>query len=233
MRKINLHLDKWRDALLIVATGLMSLVCMYFLAALLFGVMEIHADRDDTIPGNIPIYLMSNGIHTDIVMPMRNQIYDWNQIVNPLDTRSGQPAQYVGIGWGDKGFYLESPTWDNLSASTAFKAVSGIGDSALHVTFFARPPMEHTDSIKIQLTPAEYERLVASILPSFRVDAQSHAMLIPNAHYHDSDAFYEARGTYHLFNTCNTWATKRLKMSGLKAVVWTPFSGSLMNAYRH
>ncbi|MFY7877717.1 MAG: DUF2459 domain-containing protein, partial [Pirellula sp.] len=25
-------------------------------------------------------------------------------------------------------------------------------------------------------------------------------------HYHDSDAFYEAKGSYHLFRTCNVWA---------------------------
>ena len=75
MRKNQiLHLDKWCDALFNRGNWFNVTGVYVFLAALLFGVMEIHADRDDTIPGNIPIYLMSNGIHTDIVMPMRNQI---------------------------------------------------------------------------------------------------------------------------------------------------------------
>lgn len=231
MRKF--HLKKWCDIGLILAIGLMSLVFTYLLAALILGIMEVNAQRDTRTSGSVTIYLISNGMHTDIVMPMHHKIYDWQKIVSPLDTRSGQPAQYIGIGWGDKGFYLENPTWEDVRVSTAVNAAAGMGGAVMHVTFFAHAPMEYADSIKIELTASEYERLVASILPSFRLDTRSHAIPIKYAHYHDSDAFYEAYGTYNLFNTCNTWVNKRLKMSGLKAVVWTPFSGSLMNVYRN
>lgn len=231
IRKINK--DKLNNFALKIGIGVMSLVFTYLLAALLFGVMEVHADRNDK-QGKINIYLVSNGVHTDIVMPMKTNVYDWNTVLSPLHTRSGRAAQYVGLGWGDRGFYLESPTWADLRPGTALKAISGMGGSAMHVTFYERAPQEHVDSIRIQLTAAEYERLINDILPSFKFNPQTQQPIqIPNAFYHDSDVFYEATGTYHLFNTCNTWTNSKLKKSGLKAVVWTPFASSLMNAYRH
>lgn len=213
------------------AVAVMSVVFVYLFAALLLGQMVIHADRSREM-GDISIYLVSNGVHTDIVMPMRNEVHDWGQVVNPLHTRGGQMAEYVGIGWGDRGFYLESPTWADLQASTALKAISGLGGSAMHVTFYPQAPQEHADSIEVHLTPAEYERLVTGILPSFQLDANGQPIQIPYAFYHDSDVFYEANGRYTLFNTCNTWTNNRLKKSGLKAVVWTPFASTLMSAYR-
>lgn len=232
IQKINTQ--KLQNTTLKIAIGLMSLVFVYLLMALLFGLMEIHADRDKNMKDDVSIYLISNGVHTDIVMPMKSEVYDWHRVVNPLFTRSGQAAEYVGIGWGDRGFYLESPTWADLKPSTAFKAITGLGGSAMHVTFYANAPYEHADSIRIQLTAAEYERLIEDILPSFKFDPETHQpILIKNAHYHESDIFYEANGRYTLFHTCNTWTNNRLKKSGLKAVVWTPFASSLMNAYRH
>lgn len=230
----NINPKKWQDYALKTAIGLMSCVFLYLLTALIFGVIELHADRDKNMRGDVNIYLMTNGVHTDIVMPMQNEVYDWHRVVNPLLSRGGQPAAYVGIGWGSRDFYLNTPTWSDLTPVTALKAATGIGDAAMHITFYPRAPQEHHDSIKISLTAAEYERLIEGILPSFKFDPETHQPIqIPHAFYHDSDVFYEANGHYHLFNTCNTWANSRLKKSGLKAVLWTPFSGSLMNAYRH
>ncbi len=232
IQKINTQ--KWQEYGLKTAIGVMSLIFTYLLAALLLGMMEIHADRDKSMSGDVSIYLMSNGVHTDIVMPMKSDIYDWHKVVNPLHTRAGQAAEYVGIGWGDRGFYLESPTWADLRPNTALKAITGLGGSAMHVTFYPNAPQEHVNSIRVQLTAAEYERLIEDILPSFKFDPDTHQPIqIPNAFYHESDVFYEANGRYTAFNTCNTWTNNRLKKSGLKAVVWTPFAGSLMNAYRH
>lgn len=232
IQKINTQ--KLRDSALKLAIGVMSFVFIYLFAALVLGVIELHADRDKNMRGDVDIYLMTNGVHTDIVMPMQNDVYDWHQVVNPLLTRAGQPAAYVGIGWGSKDFYLNTPTWGDLSPSTAIKSATGLSDSAMHITFYPRAPQEHEDSIRVSLTAAEYERLIEGILPSFKFDPDTHqAVHIPNAFYHDSDVFYEANGRYHLFHTCNTWVNNRLKKSGLKAVMWTPFSGSLMNAYRH
>ncbi|MFM7854609.1 MAG: DUF2459 domain-containing protein [Flammeovirgaceae bacterium] len=49
--------------------------------------------------------------------------------------------------------------------------------------------------------------------------------------YWDNDSFYEAKGTYNLFFTCNTWVNEGLKKAGLKACLWTPFDSGLLRKY--
>src|SRR5690606_5112581 len=63
------------------------------------------------------IYVMDNGIHTSIVLPARNKTMDWNAL---LDTSGTWPhAPYIGFGWGEKDFYINTPTWNDLQMNIA------------------------------------------------------------------------------------------------------------------
>lgn len=48
-----------------------------------------------------------------------------------------------------------------------------------------------------------------------------------NAVYGKTDAFYEAKGKYSLFKTCNTWTNNALKASEQRACVWTIFQSGI------
>ncbi|HBO38902.1 MAG TPA: hypothetical protein DD638_09600, partial [Pasteurellaceae bacterium] len=60
---------------------------------------------------DITIYLLSNGVHTDLVMPSKTEQKDWTSVFAAENTLGGLPEQWIAVGWGDKGFYLETPTW--------------------------------------------------------------------------------------------------------------------------
>lgn len=205
----------------------MALIALYLASAWTLGHIKVNNAHTDQ--GNIDIFLLSNGVHTDIAMPLHNDDFDWRTIVSPTDTRKVTPADYVALGWGDRGFYLETPTWADLTAYTALKAVSGLNRTAIHATFYPEL-QENQNSVRIRITSEEYRKLIQSILPSFQRQ-NGRARPIPNTGYKDNDIFYEANGHYSLFTTCNTWTNLHLKNSGLKSVVWTPFAGSLMDAY--
>jgi hypothetical protein len=49
--------------------------------------------------------------------------------------------------------------------------------------------------------------------------------------YGTDDAFYEAKGAYDLFNTCNTWANGALKACDQKACWWTPTDKGIFHQY--
>lgn len=54
---------------------------------------------------DITAYILSNGVHTDLVLPARNDVFNWNNFVNPVHTLSkDSTAAFVAFGWGDKGF---------------------------------------------------------------------------------------------------------------------------------
>jgi hypothetical protein len=47
-----------------------------------------------------------------------------------------------------------------------------------------------------------------------------------------NDSFYEAKGAYTLFYTCNTWANNGLKAINQKAALWTATDRGIFQHYR-
>lgn len=210
---------------------LILLVLTYLGSALALSRISVKAE-----PAGIPavdIYLLSNGVHTDVVMPVKTEYKDWSQTILYKNTRSGDSSlQYIAFGWGDKGFYLETPTWADLKARTAFRAAFGLSTSAIHATFYGRLT-EGKDCIKLSISAAQYQRLISYIEQALPKDNSGMPIVIPTeARYGANDAFYESKGSYTLFHTCNTWTNNALKASGQKACLWTPFDRGIFYQYR-
>lgn len=213
--------------------GLVGAVVVYLAASAALSAMPVAATSNSPVTGQtVEAYILSNGVHTDLVVPVRSAQADWTQVVSYADTPAADTTmQFVGFGWGDKGFYLDTPTWAELKPSTAVKAMFWLGTTAMHTTFHHRP-VEGPDCVRLQLSPAEYAQLVSFIKGSFDFDAQGRPRHIKGHSYGQHDAFYEARRTYNLFYTCNTWANNGLKAAGQKAALWTPFDFGIFWQYR-
>jgi len=211
-----------------ILAALLALPLTYLLAAWLLG--SVVLTPENTVEDDITVYLITNGVHTDLALPLANDVFDWTTIINPGDTRAASSDWgYAAFGWGDRGFYVETPHWRDLKISTALSAVSGLGDSIIHVTYY--PALwESTHSIAIPMPRAQYRRLAASIRDQFALHEGRAVVAAPA--YGDNDTFYAAHGHYSLFHTCNSWTNRRLSDAGLKHVLWTPFAYSLMQAYR-
>ena len=87
-------------------------------------------------------------------------------------------------------------------------------DAILQSRLGALPP--GFDYPRLTLTPGQYAALLAFIAETRRGAAVS------GAGFSDTDAFFEARGRFHLFRTCNTWITDALRAAGHPAGAWTP-----------
>lgn len=189
--------------------------------------------NDDAVAKNdVTIYILSNGVHTDIVVPIKTDLIDWSQLVKFENTEGkDSTAQFVAFGWGDKGFYLETPTWAELKFSVAFKAAFSLSTSAVHATFYKE--MKADENCKsIHISRSEYQQLIDFISSSFQKTETGGLMYIPTtANYGQHDAFYEAVGSYSLFHTCNTWTNNALKACGQKASLWTPFDTGIFYHY--
>ena len=211
--------------------ALLVLPLLYLLAALMLGHIVREPPRAAAIR-DITVYLLDNGVHTDLALPLSNAVFDWTTVIDPADARQLYfPLDYVAFGWGDRAFYLETPQWHDMKVATAFKAVAGLGDTVIHVTFLPQPRAT-PNSVAIDVSADEYRALAASIVASLQTDSTGRAQVIAGRAYGDNDAFYAAHGSYSLFNTCNSWTNHRLKAAGLKHVFWTPFAHTLVAAYR-
>jgi uncharacterized protein (TIGR02117 family) len=211
-------------------TSIIVFVILYLIAA--FGFSKIKVNDEASNKGVIEIYIKTNGVHTDIVVPVKNEVKDWSTEVKFSNTKiPDSTANYLAMGWGDKGFYLETPNWSDLKTSIAFKAAFGLSSTAIHATFYHQISQDESCK-KIKISKREYEQLVRYISTSFQTDSLGHFILIKtNANYSNSDAFYEANGHYSLFKTCNTWANNALKSCDQKACFWTPFDKGIFDLY--
>ncbi len=206
-------------------------VAVYALLGYLLPFIKIPAEKTADAKTE-EIYILTNGVHTDIVVPVKSELMDWSTEIPFADTRSKRTDfRYLSIGWGDKGFYLDTPTWAELKFSTAFKAAFWLSESAMHCTFYDKMT-EGKDCKRIMITKEQYKKLIAYIKAKFDRDSEGKVILIPtDAVYGDDDAFYDAKGRYSFLNTCNTWTNEGLKVAGQKAALWTPTDFGIFQHY--
>ncbi|MDE3248202.1 MAG: TIGR02117 family protein [Bacteroidota bacterium] len=214
------------------ALGFVIFVALYLLVA--YCLSRLTVDREKGQAEELAIYIKTNGVHTDIVVPVKNDLIDWSRelcFCNTHLTDTGS-MHYLAMGWGDKGFYLQTPTWADLKFSVAFKAAFALSTTAIHATFYDSLPVN--DKCKrIMISRNAYTRLVNYITGSFQKDNNGHVIpIVTNANYGKADAFYEANGSYSMLHTCNTWANNALKSCGQKACWWTPFDTGIFLKYR-
>lgn len=202
----------------------------YLLIVTLLSFISVNEDLAEN-QQEIPIYILTNGVHTDIVLPIKNEYHDWTSQLKFEHTKSKDTTyQYVALGWGDKGFYLDTPTWADLKASTAVKAASGLSSSAMHVTFY-KHLKENKSCKKIQISLENYKKLISFINESFQAKSGDFLKIETNAVYGKYDVFYEANGSYSLFYTCNSWANQALKAANQRAALWTISDSGIFRHY--
>lgn len=210
----------------------LGLILIYIICGLLLPFIKISPQKVDE-PKTITAYVLTNGVHTDLVVPIKSEEIDWSQEIPFENTKSKRTDyNYLSVGWGDKGFYLETPTWADLKVSTALKAAFWMSESAMHCTFYEKMT-EGADCKKIMLTKTQYLSLISFIKNKFDRDQNGKPILIKtDAVYDNNDAFYDAKGSYSFLYTCNTWANDGLKATGQKAAFWTPTDFGIFQHYK-
>lgn len=206
--------------------GIAAFLIVYI--AFVFILSYIPVNTDAVKGRDVTIFVQTNGVHTDIVVPVKNDSKDWTKDIPYSQTKANDTvAGYVAFGWGDKGFYLETPEWSDLKASTAAKAAFYMGTSAMHTRFY-KSVQEGEDCVKLTLTNEDYKALVQYIEDSFEYDPNHKIIWITNQSYGQYDAFYEGEGRYSLFYTCNTWTNSALKAANQRASLWTPLDKAIL-----
>jgi uncharacterized protein (TIGR02117 family) len=210
--------------------ALVGVAGLYVGTAFVLSRIPVAKAHPDAAP-DVTVYLHTNGVHTDIVLPIKTAQLDWSRQLPFANIPSQDTTmRYIAFGWGDKGFYLDTPTWAELKFSTAFVAAFWLGSSAMHTTYF-HSMVPGPDTVPLHLSHAEYADLIAYIKRSFRLDAGGRAQHIKGHSYGPDDAFYEANRVYSFLYTCNTWTNNALKASGQKACLWTPADSGIFYQY--
>jgi uncharacterized protein (TIGR02117 family) len=205
----------WRVGLVVLAVppayGLIVLI----------GLIPVNNHFEPAEEG-IEIRVISTAVHADVIVPLVSDEFDWLELF-PHDLFQGDTrfATHVAIGWGDRGFFLETPTWADLTFSTAVRALLWPTDSCIHVTM-TRAEYWRDEGRSIRISREQYRKVVEFILSSLKWDREGRVILVQGITYDDDDVFVEARGRYHCLNTCNSWVGRAMRHAGIRTPWLTP-----------
>lgn len=172
---------------------------------------------------NKSIYLSTNGVHLDIIFLKKDLD---SLLISGIKHKANE--NYLSFGWGDENFYINTPTWSDLTFGNAFKAMFLKSPTLMHVT---RYEYKYTDWVEIKISESELQKLNTYLINTFITKDDGSKIILNDKGYSFNDDFYKSKGSYSCFNTCNSWVNKGFKESGLKSCLWTPFDFGLLNKY--
>jgi uncharacterized protein (TIGR02117 family) len=206
-------------------TALLVLPALYLAAALIGSLVPVNAGWTEPAEGTT-IYIADNGIHADIIMPVKAQGLDWSSLIPRSAGAEG--AQWIAFGSGERHVYLDTPTWWDVTPRTIWAALTG-GRRVMHVEYVPSPDYAVRE---IRLRPEEYRRLWTAIRADFALNKAGRPQRIDHPCYGPADAFYEGTGKASMVRTCNAVAAHWLRLAGVRASVWPPFDTGLTWRYR-
>ena len=90
----------------------------------------------------------------------------------------------------------------------------------MHVSYaYGNLYLPYGKSVKV--SQDQYRIIVEQIRSTFQQDQLGQFVKLPAA-YGLNDAFFKANGTYHCFNTCNSWTGRVLKQAGVRVPWFSP-----------
>lgn len=208
-------------------TALALLVVVFLFSAWIGSSIPRNGEWQEPETG-IPVMIGTNGLHTEIVLPVVSEGKDWRETF----PTSGQPRDdgwmptHIAFGWGEKEVFLNTPEWTDLDPSVVAGVVFGGGDGLLRIVHYVSP-QANEDFRWITLRPEEYARLVAEIeatLPP--VPAGTERSIYTS--YQRHAVHFDSTGRYTITNTCNQWVSDTLAKAGIRIGTWTPLSGGVM-----
>jgi uncharacterized protein (TIGR02117 family) len=150
------------------------------------------------------VFVVSHGWHSGIVL----NTHDLVKHLPPLDADIGA-AGLVEVGWGEERFYQAA----SGTSGMALRAVLRPNASVLQVVPLGHPPREYfpeSDIIEVWMNEAGYERTLAFVARSF-TRAPDGGVIRLGPSLYGRGWFYRAEGSFHAFNTCNTWVARAIE----------------------
>jgi uncharacterized protein (TIGR02117 family) len=221
-----------RRAMVYIAVGSAGLVTVLAIAAFTPRKWSFPADY----ACEITVYISSDGFHTNFFVPVETSVFNWRQYLN-LDQIAHRPSQdyrYLQFGWGDRIFYIETPSWDQVHPTNALRALFYWHNrSALFIKGHPKlPPLPNEQMKCVKLSQADYLALVQLIQDTFARDNQAQPQRLASGQDQES-GFFAAQGYYSVLNTCNSWTANGLRAANVNTPLWAGLAQPVMQQLRN
>lgn len=201
------------------------IVGFYFLGALAGSFIPANAGWREPDRG-IPIFVETNGVHVSLIVPIAAAGEDLSDLVRPEHLATPDLyGTHAMIGWGHGGVYRNARSWGDVRSGDIASAVTGSNDTTLHIYHLIDPrPASHRK--RFFVSQRQYRRIIAALRATFRLTADGQSKAYPA--YGPNNLFYDSKGHYSAYTTCNEWTGAVLRKAGVRIGIWTPISGGVM-----
>jgi len=183
---------------------------------------------DDTIP----IYVVSDVFHSNFLVPVQNEVYDWktSELANTTIKSAAKSSSYLLIGWGDQDFYMHWADGTAQNAWSIFKAAFLPTKTVMHIGVFPQPikPSENLSVKRIWITPENYKNLIGFIESGFQLDSQE-KWIYRGKGLERKSAFFTGTGFYSALYSCNSWIAEGLRLADINTPLWPGLAPVLMH----
>ncbi|MGB7430931.1 MAG: DUF2459 domain-containing protein, partial [Ahrensia sp.] len=128
--------------------------------------------------------------------------------------------EYLAIGWGSVTAYTSLRAVSDLTLGIVANAVA-FDETVVHVLPTGQL-IERDGIYAIDLSREQLNALTANIAQDF-----ASTQPIEGLTQGFGDLFYEGRGRFSLWRTCNSWTGAHLRAAGVSVGFWTPSAWSL------
>ncbi len=185
----------------------------------------------DCSQARFPVYLAADTMHVNLILPLQNPVYDWRQRldIQAIGSQAETDYRYLKFGWGDRGFYMETPSWGEMRPSNALRALFRPGNpTVLYVQGYKSLPQEAGTTLRcVALDRQDYFHLAEFVNQSFQSNSQGQKIRLKDG-YETTSGFYAARGHYSILRTCNTWSAEALEAGQVNTPLWPGLASSVM-----
>jgi len=177
---------------------------------------------------NFTLCVAEDGMHTNIVLPVKNKIVDWHKLITIADLGKDRVNnyKYLAFGWGDRDFYIQTPTLADLNLVTAFKALFLPTPSTILVQGLPEIP-KNTQNKCVNVGKTDYLKLTQFLKNTFELNPEGNPIKIANGHSSNS-GFYQAKGSYSILRNCNNWTAEALRKANVDTPLWAGLSSAIM-----
>ena len=161
----------------------------------------------DAGPRIYAVRVVSDGWHTAIVIPRAEVIA--TRLLPEAD--DFPDAAFLEFGWGDRVYYPAKEITLGMALGAALWATPAVMHVAGRVS---APELTYADVEVLAMTQGDLRRMIRAIAGEFVRPESGRAEPVKRDLFLGG-YFYDAHGTFHLFNTCNTWTARMLRAGGV------------------
>jgi uncharacterized protein (TIGR02117 family) len=196
--------------------------------------------RKWSFPANYPcqykVYVSSDGFHTNFFVPVETPVFNWRTQfdLDQVALRPSRDYRYLQFGWGDRIFYIETPSWDQVRPSNALRALFyWQNESALFLKGYPALPQSPNEQMQcVKLSADDYLALMRFMQNTFELGDRGQPQRLASGQ-DQASGFFAANGHYSILNTCNTWTANGLRAANVNTPVWSGLARPVMQQLRN